>query len=82
MKTLAHDAHVTPLHPNVDLHHRSTKPGDWGDGSVDVNCTCAVTWKACTDLEVGEIESWFISSLFIIRVPFFLLFGFSKGALK
>ena len=25
---------------------------------------------------------WFVSSLFIIRVPFFLLFGFSKGALQ
>ena len=25
---------------------------------------------------------WFLSSLFIIRVPFFLLFGSSKGALK
>ena len=26
--------------------------------------------------------AWFLSRLFIIRVPFFLLFGFSKGALK
>ena len=26
--------------------------------------------------------TWFLSSLFIVRVPFFLLFGFSKGALK
>ena len=26
--------------------------------------------------------TWFLSSLFIIRVPFFLLFCFSKGALK
>ena len=29
-----------------------------------------------------DLKTWFISSLFIIRVPFFLLFGFSKGALK
>ena len=27
-------------------------------------------------------ETWFLSSLFIIRVPFFLLFGFSKGGPK
>ena len=32
--------------------------------------------------EIEEIFPWFLSSPFIIRVPFFLLFGFSKGALK
>ena len=30
----------------------------------------------------GYTVSWFLSSPFIIRVPFFLLFGFSKGTLK
>ena len=25
------------------------------------------------------LVAWFLCSLFIIRVPFFLLFGFSKG---
>ena len=30
----------------------------------------------------GGAYNMFLSSLFTIRVPFFLLFGFSKGALK
>ena len=34
------------------------------------------------DEEFGVEVSWFLSSPFIIRVPFFLLVGFSKGALK
>ena len=30
----------------------------------------------------SQFQTWFLSSPFIIRVPFFLLFGFSRGALK
>ena len=30
----------------------------------------------------GDRKSWFLSSPFIIRVTFFLPFGFCKGALK
>ena len=32
--------------------------------------------------QVSSFPTWFLSSLFIIRVPFFLLFGFSKGGPK
>ena len=33
-------------------------------------------------VEIGGFVSRFLSSPFIIRVPFFLLFGFNKGTLK
>ena len=32
--------------------------------------------------EQPHFNSWFLSSLFIIRVTLFILFGFGKGALK
>ena len=48
-----------------------------GKGS---RCMQACLGRASTCNSVSI--SWFISSLFIIRVPFSLLFGFSKGVLK
>ena len=40
------------------------------------------TWEEDPGRLQNTAVTWFLSSPFIIRVPFFLLFGFGKGALK
>ena len=62
---------IDPYYGNLNLNPRTRTQSL----HVDAPSQCAGTTNLAP-------KTWFLSSPFIIRVPFVLLLGFSKGALK